>query len=69
MAACVCGAPILWCRRPDNDELIALDTHPSPAGEHRWRIVGLHAPFLVEPVTATAAVSAYQEHSVGCPRQ
>lgn len=68
MAACICGAPVTWGQTAEG-ELVRLDVVASQRGAGRYRVESFEArPWLVAPVTATAAVAAYTDHRLTCPR-
>lgn len=68
MAACACGAPVTWGQTAEG-EAVPLDVVASPRGEGRYRVEDFEPrPWLVAPVTATAAVAAYTDHRLTCPR-
>lgn len=68
MATCRCGAGITWVQTRTGEKF-PIDVVASPLGEGRYRVIDLEStPWLVEPVTPTAPVSAFPDHSLTCPR-
>jgi hypothetical protein len=65
---CRCGAGIVWAQTQDGEK-VPIDVVASHGGEGRYTVVDFEStPWLVEPVTATAPVSAYPDHRSTCPR-
>lgn len=68
MGTCTdCGADVTHAKTQDGTN-IPLEKYTEPAGTaHRYRIVKLGPPLVVEMVSTESAIDAYPDHRDDCP--
>lgn len=61
-----CGAEIQVAKTPEG-ESIPLERWTDSTGPHRYKIVELGPPLIVELVAESATTAAYPDHRLDCP--
>lgn len=68
MAACRCGADILWVQARDGGKVAIEARAASSRGPGRYRIVDHRSsPWLAERLDPRAEGAGYEDHRLNCP--